>query len=248
MFYFSDGVLKKILFTFSFFLGCMICQGQSRQLYTSSSDKVEKVINHYVNSDVSHSLSGRKYILRYVGAVNSQFFRGLHPDDGYLIYDGIKYPNIEIQYDIFAQKVVVLLETRDNSQYVTVDNHKVEEFSFNGFVFTNVKGDEVMDEGLYQFAFDGDSDLFIKRTKTRKESFESNKQIISFTSKNAFFVRNDFGTFKVNGKKSLLAAYQDSDELLAVIKKNRIKFAKKNLEQGLYNAIQLFEESTANEE
>lgn len=225
--------------------------GYSQTGITNSNilDARENQVNeHHDDRDVAKVITGKKYTLRYLAAKNSRFFKTDQTEYASLTYDGIKLDTVEMQYDLYAQKIVVLLESKRTAEYVSVDSDKVSEFFLNDCLFVQVKQDSIMKEGIYQHAFNGNhTSLYIKRSRRRIEKVEDGYLAITFQPYNYYFVKNEYGTFKVTGKKDLLYAFQNSEELKALIKTRKIKFSKKIKEQGILTAVSLFDsELTSN--
>ena len=235
--------MVKYLTLVAFLMTCANCHAQLGQSDKSMIEaRQNQIYNNHDDADVATVLSGKKYSLRYLGAKNSQFFLTDDTEYGSLIYDGISFDTLEMQYDLFAQKIVVLLESKKTAEYVSIDTDKVSEFLLNDCLFVQVKQDSVMKEGIYQLAFDGqESNVFIKRKKRRIEKVDTGKLIIIFQSFDEYYVTNEFGSFKVSGKKDLLSAFQNSDQLKSLIKKRKIKFSKKVKENGIIAAVSLFD-------
>jgi hypothetical protein len=97
-----------------------------------------------------------------------------------------------------------------------------------------------------QAAYAGvNSNVFIKRTKTKLQTIEDQKINIEYNPVNKYFVRNEFGTFHITGKKTFKEAYQNSEQIISILKKYRIKLSKKNIEQGLVAAASYLESDIA---
>lgn len=191
---------------------------------------------------VSHVLTGKKYDMKYIGSVNSQFFRDRYPSYGTLVYDGVYFDQIEIQLDIYQEKVVVLLESKKNEQFVTIDTEKVSEFTFKNYKFVHIRNDSIMSDGLYQHAFQGQHiDTYVKRKKLKKDKIENTKMIIEFLPHDKYYIKNDWGTFAITNKKSFLEAFQNLAVAASIVKKNKIKFSKKKIEKGVLTAIPLLD-------
>lgn len=186
------------------------------------------------NSYTAHILTGKEYDPYYQWAVNSPFFRATDVSPGTLIYEGVTFNGIEIQYDLFLEKVVVFLESERHSSYATLDEEKISSFSFEGYDFVHVFEDQVMPDDIYQLGFAGkNSSLFIKRKKTRFERMKEGKIIVDFTPADLYYIKNKSGTFQVTSKKDLLLAYNNSSALINLIKEKKARFSKKRIEQNL---------------
>jgi hypothetical protein len=204
--------------------------------------RLKSVQDNYMNTGVSGVLSGKTYNLKYLYAVNSQFYNDSDPTIGSLVYDGVFFSSIEIQYDLFAQRVIVLFEANDSRRYIAIDSEKVSEFTIEGFQFTHVRRDSVMAEGIYELAYAGNkTTLFIKRIKDRREKTIEGKNVLVFSQDDKYYLKNQFGTFHITNKKSFYYAYQFSDEIKNLVKENKIKFSKKKLEQGLFKAVSILD-------
>ena len=85
------------------------------QLGMSDKDILEarklSVKKNYEHIGVARILTGKHYTLKQLHAINSQLFREMNPRVGKLVYDGILFSDLVIQYDLSTQQVIVLLKT-----------------------------------------------------------------------------------------------------------------------------------------
>jgi len=173
--------------------------------------RIEIVKKNYISSNVGNVISGKNYDLKYLNTINSQFYKNSYPSEGSLLYDGVYFPLIEIQYDLFSQKVIVLLESKRNNRYVSIDTEKVIEFSIGNVFFERVINDSILQQGIYELAFNGsNSEVLIKRIKKRKEKTIGEKIMYVFAQQDLYFVKNRFGLFQVSNRKTFLNAYENS--------------------------------------
>lgn len=204
--------------------------------------RAQRVQNNYSESNVANVLSGKTYNIKYRYAINSQFYNDNYPSNGSLVYDGVFFPSIEMQYDLYIQQVIVLHKTKNASRYISIDTDKVSKFSINEFKFTRIADDSIMDNGIYELVFSGaDSKVLVKRIKNRKEKVVEGKNVLVFSEENIYFLQNKFGTFHIYNRKSLFKAYQNSERMRKLVKKNKIKISKNNLETGVVTAVSLFD-------
>ena len=198
---------------------------------------------HRSESNVANILTGR----RYTEGINQfkQYFLGKYTTYGTLVFDGVLFDNIELQYNLYTQKVIALLETESVERYVIVTPDKVSRFSIYGHDFVQYPGDSVMAPGIYQLAHQGeDSKVFIKRTSIKKETIRGGEVNVEYKPINKYYITNPFGSFHITGKKKLIQAYRGSATLNSIIKKHKIKFSKKQIELGLVTAITQYESFT----
>ena len=236
-------VKKKFLLYLSLVLAWLPALSQSDNSISAILEAREELIRkNHEKLYVSHVLTGKKYDMKYIGSINSQFFRDRYPSYGTLLYDGVYFDQIEIQLDIYQEKVVVLLESKKNEQFVTIDSEKVSEFTFKNYKFVHIRNDSIMSDGFYQHAFQGQHiNTYIKRKKLKKDKIENTKMIIEFLPHDKYYIKNDWGTFAITNKKSFLEAFQNSTAAASIVKKNKIKFSKKKIEKGVLTAIPLLD-------
>ncbi len=212
---------------------------QNNRIITARAQSVQ---NNYANANVGGIISGKIYNLKYLHAINSQFYNDSYPTKGSLVYDGVFFPSIKIQYDLFIQKVIVLLEAKNSSRYVSIDTDKVAEFSIGEFRFVHITKDSIMEKGLHELGYSGvNSKVFIKRIKDRRDKTVEGKNVLAFSDENTYYVTNQFGTFHITNKKSLFNAYQNPTKIKELLKKNKIKISKRKLEQRLVKAVTLID-------
>lgn len=236
---------EKVLFVIAAF-GWFISLGQSDADLKVLDARSNGVYEHYQNSYVAPILTGKGYYVDYRGAENSPYFGSDDLEFGTLVYGGIMFKDIEIEYDLYTQEVVVQLETKNDTQLIIVDSDKVSDFSIKNYEFVNIRMDSVMNSGFYQLAYKGpDSRLLIKRTMEKDEEMSTQEITTEFIPKNEYFIKNQFGSFRVNSKKRLVKAYNNSAELLTILKKNSIRFSKSKIENGLITVLSLLDPKVA---
>jgi hypothetical protein len=235
--------VKKISITF--FLVLLVWGQSFCQVKYSQEDlflvRRQLVIENYNSNPVANLLNGKDYTIKHLHAINSQLFNDLNPTRGSLIYDGILLDDIELQYDLFNQEVIVLLESNQISRYVSIDEQKISSFSFSSYEFIYLEQDGDLNKGIYQIAFSGKkSTLLIKRSKKFTTTTHSDA-LIKYIPVNKYYVKNDYGVFNILNKKSLIEAFDESEELITVLKKSKIKFSKKKIENGLMLVLSAYD-------
>ncbi|MEM7109572.1 MAG: hypothetical protein AAF519_15210 [Bacteroidota bacterium] len=202
-----------------------------------------RVLDDYLQRSITNILHGRKYNLIYFQAIrNSQFFKEKAPEQGYVEYDEVLFKDIDIQYDLYTQEIVVLIELKGGSQYVTLDTSRIKRFSIGEDSFHHIRNDKLLDQGFYQVAYAGkESSLFISRTKKKKVTKNTTGIEIDFTLQSNYYLRNVRGTFTIKTKKQFLNAFGNSQSVKSIIKKHKIRFTKRQLEKSFITALQLIE-------
>lgn len=225
----------------AFVAGFVPLQGQSDGAQPAALEaRKQGVYSHHADSYVANVLTGRKFS-DYRNQFK-QFFLGKYTVRGSLVFDGVSFEDIELQYNLHEQNIVALLETEHIERYVKVTLDKVSGFSIYGHEFTRVQEDSIMESGIYELAYDGvNSSVFIKRMNLESKEIEDRKINVEYTPINKYYVKNEFGTFQISRKKELLKAYNNSRQLASILKKHKVRFSKRKIEQGLITAISQLE-------
>ena len=87
------------------------------------------IYDHYDDLGVAPLLSGKEYHPDYRNTVNSPHFNGDEPHSGTLLYDDVYYREIELQYNLHTQQLVVQRETRNDEQLIIIDTDKAATFT-----------------------------------------------------------------------------------------------------------------------
>ncbi|GJM30269.1 MAG: hypothetical protein DHS20C17_29040 [Cyclobacteriaceae bacterium] len=236
---------KGLLLAIIFVGGCLTLYGQSSRSYSEILEtRKQGVYSNHSDSYIAQILTGSKVWDHEID--HQQLFLDKPPVRGSLVYDGVLFNDIELQYNLSTQQVIVLLETEISEGYVTVTIDKASRFSVYDHEFVQVLGDSVMEKGIYELAYAGaNSNVFIKRTNKRLKSIQGSQVNTEYYPVNKYYISNEFGTFHITSKKQLLEAYQHSRQLISILKKYRIKLSKRKIEQSLIAAISNFEAETA---
>ena len=237
------GMIRGLLLPIILLTGILPLFGQSDLSNSLLEVRKQGVYAHHDNSYVANILTGRRFI-DYSNQFK-QFFLGKYTTQGSLVYDGVLFNDIDLQYNLYTQELVVLLETESIERYIIVTPDKVSGFSVYGHEFVQLPGDSVMAKGIYELAYDGvSSNVFIRRTSLEKENIEGGIINYEYEPINRYYVTNEFGSFHITGKKKLIEAYQNSEQLITILKQHKIKFSKKKIEKGLVTAISQLEKGT----
>jgi len=235
--------MKHLLLLLLSWLTCfapLLCQVSAETQTEMLLARQQAAYTHHADFYVANILTGRQF--EDYSNTFKQFFMGKYTERGSLVYDGVFFDDIELQYNVYTQNVVALLETVNTERYVVVTPDKVSAFSVYGHDFVNVPGDSVMAGGIYELAYGGEkSSVYIKRTSVEERMVEDGKMRVEYEPVSRYYVSNEFGSFHVTGKKKLIQAYQKSPQLIRIIKTNKLRFSKRQIEQGLVQAISSLE-------
>jgi len=150
---------------------------------------------------------------------------------GSVFYDGVLYNNVLMLYDLYKDKVVVLLYNHF-SKFSLVDE-KIKYFDFLGHHFINIDADTVANKteiksGIYDELYLGKIQVLEKRVK----NVQSNSVGLSgpesyFNFFKDYYLKKGRNYYKFSGQGALLDILKDKKkELQQYIRSNQIKFRK----------------------
>jgi hypothetical protein len=150
---------------------------------------------------------------------------------GEVNYDGLLYKGVPMMYDIFKDKLVVLLYNHF-SMYTLLDE-RVHDFSFSNRHFVRVNADSltndksVISTGFYEQLYGGNKiEVLAKRIKTVQNSTNIAISLETyFIAKSEYYLRKGNAYYKVGSQGSFLNALKDKKpQLEKYMKDNSIKF------------------------
>lgn len=235
---------KRWIVTAIIVMGYASLFGQTSELVSNIMEvRKQRVHNHHKNAQINGVLTGKHYNFKYLGTdYHSQFYEEKPLMYSTLCYDGVVFDSINTQYDLYSQKIVVLLESNGSLRHLSIDEEKISYLLMGKQHFTYVKKDSVMPAGIYHRIYNSErSNVFVQRKKDREEIFRPTEIKVQFVAKNSYYVRNEFGTFLIKNRKSLFNAYRNSEQVLSILKSNKVKLPKKDFEYALISALSLIE-------
>ena len=225
-----------LLFSFSALTG--LAQSPNNQTTNSAQLIVQE---EYNSLNIANNLNGKQYVLKEPFAVESQFYNDGNPDWSWIVYDGIRYDHIYMQYDLVIQKVVLRLESSTSEQYISIDSDKLTAFQIGQTSFEYVTSDTMLAPGIFEISYRGpNSSHLIQRTKTRIVKTTDQIRIL-YRPYDYHYVLNQYGTFKVDNKKSFLEAYNNDPQVKVLIKKSKLNFGKSRLDNDITQALKMID-------
>jgi hypothetical protein len=198
-----------------------------------------------------YNKSTRGESLLYVGSDYAEYesISGEHPyfkeDDwmtGAINYNGTRYNNVPLQYDLSSQKLIT--EHITSGKKIQLVAEHVSWFSVDGHYFEYINRVNTKDvtSGFYEVLANGSVKLLARRGKALQESTVTGKLEARFEESVNYFILKDDVFYPVRGKKSILNALKDKRSMLvAEVKRNRVKFGK-DKQQALIKTVELYNE------
>jgi len=182
---------------------------------------------HQFTGKRSRLLNGLEYT-GYTKIEGHAYFLDDQWQTGSVVYDGLVYNNIPMQYDLLKDFVVVLHP--DGYPAFRLFNEKVTEFTLARHRFIRIVRDSLslspLATGYYDELYNGKLLVLAKRTKLIDERV-SDKLDRMFIAKNYYYIRKDGVFYSVKSYKDLLTILKDrSKEIRQYLRKNKIKYRK----------------------
>ena len=167
---------------------------------------------------VHHLYKGRQFIPYLLTATGSPNFKGLDMiDDGVVIYDGLKYENVPLMYNLMDD--VVVSRHPDRMVNLILESHLVSHFKIGDDVFIRVSVEHPeLNPGFYQLIYSGDNFLALAKFRKEVKDYRSGSSLERrYTQSSNFYVndlRTDQGFVEVGRHSDILKI--DRDERSAV--------------------------------
>lgn len=195
----------------------------------------------YTDLDIADFITGKIYQLRNFDIEGSQYFTGEYFVNGSLVYDGVLFENIPLQYDIYRQLVITLFDSGSTIENLSIDSNRISWFSFDGLKFVNYKG-VLLPHGIYQEFYNGyRSTILIKRVKETARNDERSRYYYKFNTNYKIYLLIKNQVYQINKKKDLMIALGNDVEVRKYIKSNNLSFNRKMIEESLSNIMAYYD-------
>jgi hypothetical protein len=202
---------------------------------STKEDRARAVVNELMNMKPYNAsydlLNGTKWVYqkKYKG---NPFLAQEYWPTAVLVYRGIRYTGLNINYDLYTDKLILLYAEDNGKKYFVLSNDYLESFSFTDtlsqnehiYEYFNIPGTEGKD--LYEKVYDGETALIIRpRCEIRFE--KSGMYLGEYVRSYDYYVRVGDTYVPFQSKRTLLHALQRNiPELKKFIRKNRLKINK----------------------
>lgn len=214
------GILTIVTFAF--------VQGQSFQNDTTFVKAAARYsIDLYTHALRNHSglYNGRDYVEPVRTGDPHPFFLSDDWVEGNVEYDGRKYVNVPLMYDILSDRLVT--ELHFNGTPIILVNEKLTHFSMADHSFERIVNETVNNSlpktGFYDVLYSGTTKVIVRHQKMLQEKIESGEINIDFIARNHYFLFKDGSYFPVRSKKSVLKILVDQKKALKQYAKGRMR-------------------------
>lgn len=217
-------ILMKSLLNFIFIN--LTCIGFS--FAQSAVSKPESFFNASIQQQ-SRLYNGLSYLGYGSNVDGSANFQDLNTfSKGSVVYDGFRFENTPLMYDLNQDKLVSLLG--EFSKYSLISN-KVTEFHLNDHHFTYINvidtTTSVIKSGFFDLIYNGNTKILVKRSKSMETSINDNMIRYYFVPKTYYYIARDQKYEVISSEKSFLNFFKDKKIALKKrLKESKIKFRK----------------------
>lgn len=165
---------------------------------------------------------------------------------GWVGYDGRVYDPLYLFYDVARNQVVIL--NNDTLSHIILQNELVDSFHLLGHTFINLPEDykqNLNNTGFYDMLYRGHIQLLARRIKTMDAVIKGDLVTRRFFVKDRFYVFKDDLYYMVTNKREVFRLFDDKrSELKSEMRKQNLKFKRKNFESTLIKAVALYDQLT----
>ena len=249
--------MRKCVYLFSLlcFLGITLCKNALAQAVrrdsSSQQNALNNTLNYYYTSIGKQSplYNGAEYYFYDPQIKGNAYFSEVNAfTPGSVYYDGTLYSGVPMLYDLYLDKVVVLLY--NNFSKFTLVDPKVQRFDFLEHHFINISADSlgensIIKTGFYDELYKGKSQVLARREKNIQTTMGGlNGPESYFNPVKSYFVRKKNIYYPVSGKGSLIDVFKDrKKELQQYIRASQINF-RKNPEEAMVKIASYYDHLT----
>ena len=207
-----------LVIAFHFFLlNKPLAQGISTDttFYTSAADNVIKLYTDSVRENL-RLYNGNEFTGNYPGVPGHPFFEFPEPRKGEVFYDGTRYPNVLLSYDIINDDII--FNNPVSNRVIKLVARRVEWFTIQNHLFVHIRADtnttNFPGAGFYEVLYEGAGVVLTRRKKQFEPSIRT-EEASRFIEWTWYYVKKDAVYYAVKNRRSLLAICRDQKKAVA---------------------------------
>lgn len=197
-------------------------------------DSAKNTIETYFNKEIRqqsrlfNGIAFQGYAPPMDGSPNFQEINGFVKGD--IVYDGFRYNEVLMMYDLNEDAVIVL--NYDGYSMLSLISDKVTDFYIKDHHFTYINVADSSKNvpfrtGFFDLIYNGETKVLVKRAKTLQLNVTSSEVRKYFVSKTSYFLEKDHQYYPINGESSFLSFFKDKKVALKkYLRERKIKFRK----------------------
>ncbi len=224
----NDKMTQPALYYLTSVLFLIISRGISPEFIQAAS--TYSTVIQQNPSDKQLLLNGRIWRNQYSKVIGDQFFLTYTFLKGSVTYNGRRFNNLDLKYDIVNDELILSIEPY---QSILMNKEMVDSFSLvyenRNYNIINAGNDtsNVL-RGYVNVLYDGPSTMYVKYTKKILPLAVDGKYDLFF-QENRTYLRKGTEIVPVTGKKKLLNLLEDKKkEIRYYMKRSRFKFSRKD--------------------
>jgi hypothetical protein len=197
---------------------------------TDSADYIQKVFSDQLSSQ-SRLYNGIEYQFYNPAIEGSAYFNDAKFfDKGSVVYNGHRYNNVPLMYDLHTDQVISLLHDEYNKFQLIAE--RIQEFDLYNHHFVRITVDSIdrsipLRSGFYDEIYAGKISLVAKRTKELKETSGTRDLKKYFLPKDTYYIKKKEQYIAVNNQGSFMNTLGDKKkELQRYLKDNKLRYRK----------------------
>ena len=160
---------------------------------------------------------------------------------GFIYYDDERYDSVGMFYDLSTDQVII--EHMLTGAKIELVSKKISRFQMNGHYFERLYPDSarVIGEGFYERLYNGDTKVYVRRTRTLITKPAGNVLEYKFVQRDRIYLFKDHRYYPVKSKKSVYKVLRDKkQEVRAAMKGDRIPY-KYDRERAIVKMVQAYD-------
>lgn len=161
---------------------------------------------------------------------------------GSVVYEGTRYQNILMKYDLVKDQLVVA-QSESGGLPISLNSFRVSEFSFLNYQFIRVENEnpgQELNSGFYRLLNAGRVTALARTEKTISERIVDNKVVQKFETKTRYYISRGDQYYKIKNKNDLFRILGDHKiELHEFLRENKLNY-RKNPEKTLAASVKFY--------
>lgn len=174
--------------------------------------------------------NGRHYGHFYNFTEGKQFLDQRSLRQGSLVYEGVLYQDLNLNYDVFNDLVFVSVFIEDRQSYVIVHPQKIQAFTLEEDLFLNLPENHYpgLAASIYQqLNPDPAPTVLVKRKKNRVSALNNYTQKqYRFEILDVYYLVHEGKVWPVRNKKDVLAVLGETDKVKRLLKRYKLRLRK----------------------
>ncbi len=169
------------------------------------------------------------------------YFQTSNFSKGYILYDLVYYPNVNLLYDEAADLVIL----QDSSHKIELISEKLAGFVIGNYKFQylvkkDANSNDLLKTGFYQVLVEGKTSLFKKESKKITEKILGNELTYQIESSTYYYLLKDNRYTEIQSKKTIFRLFKDKEKEVKRNAKTQHLNYRKDKDNMLSNVVEYY--------